>query len=230
MKEIPAVDLPITDLIEGKKVVIYTANNKGEFPNTFMKTFIPSSIPIDAEWFVGYTPIIIDGFNMLEIPDDIAKGLQSFNIINHSMKRYNQYNQMNENNEKLEIIMSDEDVAKQIEAKKYLLQYELVRLYDIKIKDLYTSYGLEKDTWAIQLEEAQSFKKDNMVDTPFLTNIAAIRKVSIETLVNKILSKSDEYKRNISTLIGNKQLFTDRIKSATTNEELNIIFDEIKIV
>jgi len=230
MTTIPEVDLPIKDLIEGKKVVVYTANNKGEFPNTFMKTFIPSSIPLETEWFVGYTPIIIDGFNMIEISDIIAKGLQSFNIVNHSFKRYNQYNEANMDNEKLEIIMSDEDIKNQIESKKVIINFELTRVYDKKIKELYVDYGREADTWTTQLYEAKLFKSDSNASVPFIENIATIRGITVDVLATKILEKSIKFTQEISTLIGTKQKFSDRVKTSNTNEELNDILSEINNV
>ena len=227
MTTIPEVDLPIKDLIEGKKIVIYTASNKGEFPNTFMKTFIPSSITLNGTWYVGYTPMIIEGFNMIEIPDIIAKGLQSFNIVNHSFKRYNQYNEANKDNEKLEIIMSDEDIKNQIASKKVIINFELIRVYDKKIKELYIDYGREADTWITQLDEAKLFKSDSNASVPFIENLAKIREITVDELATKIIEKVASFNLTMSTMIGTKQKFSDKVKKANTNEELNDILNEI---
>ncbi len=156
MTNIPEVDLPITESIIGKTVVIYTANNKGEFPNSFTKAFIPSSISLSNDWYVGYTPHIIDGFNMVEIPDIIAKGLQSYNVINGVTKKYDMYTVLNDGGKKLLIDMNAEELLNQLNSKKFLINFELTRIYDIKIKSLYIAYGSETDTWGIQLEEANT--------------------------------------------------------------------------
>jgi hypothetical protein len=230
MTTIPTIDLPISDKIIGKKVVIYTTNNKGEFPNSFMKVFIPSSIPIDMAWYVGYTPFIIDGFNMVEIPDIIAEGLQSFNIVNGSFKRYNQYNVANPNNDKLEIIMSESDLIKQLNAKKFLIQFELIRIYDNKIKELYTLYGSESDTWTTQLSEAKEYTKDQSAIIPFITNVASIRGIKVDDLVKTILQKAEVFTSTISTIIGNKQLFSDRVEAASNDSELISIINELSNV
>ncbi len=227
MTIIPEVDAPIADSITGKKVVIYTASNKGEFPNSFMKTFIPSSIPLANDWYVGYTPLIIDGFNMVEISDIIVKGLQSYNIVNGSSKRYDQYNVANPNNEKLEIIMSEEDITNQIASKKFLINFELTRVYDIKIKSLYVEYGSEADSWNIQLEEAKAFTIDNQASVPFIVNLATIREIPLTELVTLILAKADVFSLAMSTLIGNKQKFADKVKASLTDLELINIITEI---
>jgi len=227
MTNIPEVDLPIEEQIVGKLVVIYTANSRGEFPHSFTKSFIPSSIPLANDWFVGYAPYIIDGFNMVEIPDIIAKGLQSYNIINGSFKRYDQYNRANENNEKLEIIMSSEDIKNQLVSKKFLINYELRRVYDMKIKKLYVEYGNEVDTWNIQLEEAKAFTANNNTPTPFIANLATIRGIELSTLVTTILTKAEAFSIAMSTLIGTKQKFSDNVKVSTTDLELINIINEI---
>lgn len=224
---IPQIDLPREELITGKRMVIYTANEKGEFPNTFDKTFIPSSISLENQWFIGYTINIIDGFNMFEIPDIIGIGLQSYNIINGSIKAYNQYNIANPNLEKLEIVMSEEDIVNQIRSKKFLIEYELMRVYNKKLKLLYGNYGVEADTWNLQLTEANAYIADNNSVVPFITNLANIRGIDLLELANLIVAKALEFSIASSTLIGQKQLFLDRAKACSTNEELNVVLSDI---
>lgn len=230
MVTIPLIDVPRTDLITGKRLVIYTANEKGEFPNTFAKTFIPSSIPLENKWYVGYAIDIIGGFNMFEIPDIIGSGLQSYNIINGSFKAYNQYNILNPDSEKLEIVMSAEDITNQIASKKFLIDYELMRVYDKQLKLMYSTYGIEADTWTIQLTEAKAYIADINADVPFLTNLANIRGINLLELANLVMTKADQFSTYSSTLIGQKQLFADRAKACLTNEELNIVLADIDAI
>ncbi len=230
MVTIPQVDLPREELITGKRMVIYTANAKGEFPNTFAKTFIPSSIPLENQWFVGYAINIIDGFNMFEIPDEIGAGLQSFNIINGSFKAYDQYNVANPDLEKLEIIMSQEDIDNQIASKMFLIEYELMRVFDKQLKLIYSTYGTEADTWTIQLTEAKAYINDNAAEVPFITNLASIRGLVLLDLANRIIAKAELFSLASSTLVGQKQLFSDRAKACLTNEELNIVLADIDAI
>lgn len=227
MTNIPEVDLPITELIIGKIVVIYTANNKGEFPNSFTKAFIPSSISLSNDWYVGYTPHIIDGFNMVEIPDIIAKGLQSYNVINGVTKKYDMYTVLNDGGKKLLIDMNAEELLNQLNSKKFLINSELTRIYDIKIKELYISYGRESDTWTTQLSEAKEFTLDSTAIVPFIANMATIRGIELSDLVATILEKAKIFSLAISTLIGNKQLFSDRVSTSSTDLSLNTIITEI---
>ena len=53
--------------VEDKFLVIYTANKKGQMPNSFDKSVIPSSVPMNSRWYLGYTNKILEDFNMFKI-------------------------------------------------------------------------------------------------------------------------------------------------------------------
>jgi len=222
---IPEIDYPIINKVKDKKIVIYTANNVGEFPHNFTKSFIPSSIPIKLDWYVGYTNIILEDFNMIEISLDIAKGLQTFNIINHSKKRYDQYNRPNPNNEKKEIIMTDDELYLQVKAKKFLIEKEIIRMFDKKIDNLYKQYGRESDSWDIQYSEAIEYKNGDM-DTPFIDILSSERNISKEILIEKIITKNKEFKQIFAKIIAEKQILEDRLKIMDTDILLNLFIDE----
>ena len=230
MIQIPEIDSQIKELVQNKKIVLYTANSNGEFPHSFTKSFVPSAIPINLEWYVGYTPFIIEGFNMIEISYEISQGLQMFNIENGTFKRYDRYGLPNENDEKLEIIMTEVELSTQVKSKKFVLKQELKRLYDTKINLEYQSYGREADSWNIQLEEAKMFISDKSSDVPFIRNISEIRGVDLQLFVDTILKKADLFNKKLSSLIGNKQKLSDLIEKTTDNKGLNLLISKLNNV
>src|SRR5574344_1635738 len=210
-------DKDILELIEGKKVVLYTPNAKGEMPNSAVKQFIPSSIMIRLDnWFVGYTPEIIDGFNMIEIDTDIVEGLQYFNIINGSTVKYDVYGNLNPESEKKVITMNEEQIIKQVTAKKKVIKL------DSKLTVYFNQFSnVERNTWNSQLAEAQAYLKDHSVETPMLQIISTLRGLTLDEMVNKVILKSNEYQTMVATLIAEKQILESKIQAANTNEELN---------
>jgi len=63
----------------------------------------------------------------------------------------------------------------------------------------------ERDTFQIQETEALAYKTDSTANVPMITAIANTRGISIETLVDKILAKSDRFKVAVGTIMGAKQ-------------------------
>lgn len=216
-------DTNISDLIKNKIPVIYTANALGEYPNTFTKQFIPSSISVEGPWFVGYTPFIIEGFNMIPVSENILFGLQFFNIIDGSIKKYDKFGNFNDNNEKIKIILTDDEKKAQIEAKKIVVLEQLKLYSDKKINTLFSSYGTEKETWNIQIEEANNFK-NGIDDITFISVLAEKRGISLELLVEKIIEKNKIFREQSATIIGEKQNLVNKIKNSNSNEELNNIY------
>ena len=216
-------DKDILELIEGKKIVLYTPNTKGEMPNAAVKQFIPSSIMIRLDnWFVGYTPEIIDGFNMIEIDTDIAEGLQYFNIINGSTVKYDVYGNLNPESEKKVITMTEEQIIKQVTAKKKVMILETNRKLDSKLTVYFNQFSnVERNTWNSQLAEAQAYLKDHSVETPMLQIISTLRGLTLDEMVNKVIKKSNEYQTMVANLIAEKQILESKIQAANTNEELN---------
>ena len=175
------------------KSVVYRPNYKGEFPSNFMKRFIPSNISLGNGWYVGYSPFILDGFNMFEINLSILEGLQFFNIDNHSFEKYDRYNNMNENLEKKEILLTEDELKKQLSSIKYILLLHIDYIYNIKMKDLYGSYGKESDTWGLQLEEANKYLNDKNNEVKFLKAIAMERRISLDELASNIINNADNF-------------------------------------
>lgn len=223
-------DIEISDLIVGKKIVLYTPNEKGEMPNAAIKQFVPSSVNISLDrWFVGYTPEIINGFNMIEIPTEIAYGLQYFNIIDGTTKKYNMVGTINEDATKKLITLTEEQKALQIKAKKFVMILELNRKLDTKMVTYFNGFsGVEKSTWDLQLSEAMAYKNNTNSSSTVLNTMAEIRGITVDELADKVIQKATEYQLKVAKLIAEKQIIETHIQQTITDDELNtILFGEL---
>jgi hypothetical protein len=220
-----AIDTNIASEIEGKKIVLYTPNANGEMPNAAVKQFVPSSASINLDkWFLGYTPEIISGFNMVEVTEEIASGLQHFGIVDGTTKKYNANGDINENEAKELITLTEEQKAAQIISKKYVMVLEANRKLDAKLEAYFNNFStVEKSTWDLQLVEAKAFKVDNSVETPVLTSIASSRGITVSELADKVLEKAAVYQSMVATMIGEKQALETKIQNAADDVTLNTI-------
>ena len=74
----------------------------------------------------------------------------------------------------------------------------------------------EVETWAIQTQEYSRWMADNTAPIPYVTAIAAGRGISVDALMAKIGAKV----AGLAYLQGQQQAAEDRVKAATTREEL----------
>jgi lipopolysaccharide biosynthesis protein len=63
----------------------------------------------------------------------------------------------------------------------------------------------ERDTFPIQEAEARAYLQDNNANTPLIDAIAQNRGIDKEALVNKIITKADQLKTAIGSILGKKQ-------------------------
>lgn len=216
------VDVTLADLISGKKAVLYTPNNNGEMPNASVKQFVPSGINIGLdEWFVGYTPVIVSGYNMVELADEVLSGLQHFCVVDGVTAKYNAYGTMNENKEKVLITLTEAEKARQVIAKKFVLIVALNKKLDKKLESYFNQFSTtEKATWDLQLAEAKAFIADATASTPLLSEIASGRGITVSDLAQKVVEKASVYQTKVASLIGAKQSVESLIQAASTDAEL----------
>ena len=216
-------DIALAELTANKKIVLYTHNMNGEMPNASIKQFIPSTVMIPlGDWFMGYTPTIIDGYNMIEISEEIATGLQYFSIEDGVTKKYNAVGTLNPDGEKLLITLTDEQKVQQLVSKKYAMVVVLNKKLDRKLTSYFNQFSsVEKATWDIQLAEAKSYTADNTASTPILSTIATERGLTVDDLVGKVLVKASAYQEMVAKLIGEKQSLETKIQKSTLDSELN---------
>jgi len=213
---------------EEKILVLYRVNDKGEFPSTYTKAFIPSSVGLDLGWYLGYTPTIIDGFDMIIPDDEFIKGLELFGANNKDVKKYNKYGEFNEDFEKKPIEMTTDELEQQLSAKKKLIKMEIKRRNDKEISYLYTEYGRESDSWKYQYEEAVKYFIDKDEETPFLDTLLEYTQDTKDELVKKILEKDKEFRVKLAKLIGKKQFQNSEVDRIQSNEEAKSYIEKMK--
>ena len=86
----------------------------------------------------------------------------------------------------------------------------------------------EIDSFYRQEKEALAWKADHNAETPMLKQIALLRGVPFEILVQKVIEKSEMFAMVIGAIIGQRQQFEDRILVVTKPEELETIKNEVE--
>ena len=86
----------------------------------------------------------------------------------------------------------------------------------------------EIESFYRQEKEALAWQADNKVDTPMLKQIARVRGVPFEVLVEKVIEKASQFAVAIGVIIGQRQAFEDRLLATNTLEELTALEKEIE--
>lgn len=85
----------------------------------------------------------------------------------------------------------------------------------------------EIESFYRQEKEALAWQADKNTDAPMLKQIARIRNIPFEVLVQKVLEKSGQFAIAIGVIIGQRQAFEDRLLAIKTLEELTALEKEI---
>lgn len=86
----------------------------------------------------------------------------------------------------------------------------------------------EIESFYRQEKEALAWKADNKADTPMLKQIARVRGVPFDALVEKVIEKASQFAVAIGLIIGQRQAFEDRLLATKTLEELTALEKEIE--
>jgi hypothetical protein len=84
----------------------------------------------------------------------------------------------------------------------------------------------EVQSWSLQSKEARAWAEDKNAETPILDKIADVRGISPIKLKEKVFEKQESYNAMLAAVIGQRQSLQNRIESAQTIEDLEVI--EIK--
>ena len=84
----------------------------------------------------------------------------------------------------------------------------------------------ESQTWPIQLEEANRYLADNTSPTPFISG-ALNEGETVDDYANLIVSNNAEWSGYAGKVVLKRRSFEQRIKAATTVQELDQIINEI---
>ena len=86
----------------------------------------------------------------------------------------------------------------------------------------------EIESFYRQEKEALAWQVNNKADTPMLKQIARIRNIPFEVLVQKVIEKSEQFALAVGVIIGQRQAFEDRLLATNTLEEITALEKEIK--
>lgn len=86
----------------------------------------------------------------------------------------------------------------------------------------------EIESFYRQEKEALAWKADNKADTPMLKQIARVRGVPFEILVEKVIEKASQFAVAIGVIIGQRQAFEDKLLALSSQKELDELKKEIE--
>lgn len=85
----------------------------------------------------------------------------------------------------------------------------------------------EIESFYRQEKEALAWQADHSTSTPMLSQIARVRGVPLEMLIEKVIEKSAQFAVAIGIIIGQRQAFEDHLLALKTPEELTSLEQEI---
>lgn len=86
----------------------------------------------------------------------------------------------------------------------------------------------EIESFYRQEKEALAWQADHNTPTPMLSQIARVRGVPLEVLIEKVIEKSAQFAVAIGIIIGQRQAFEDRLLTLKASEELTALEQEIE--
>ncbi len=115
---------------------------------------------------------------------------------------------------------TQEEHDKLLKFEKIVLEGILVSIYKTRFveKNLFPT-DFEQQTWHIQEQEAKEYLSTGSSGT-LLSTLADNRGISVAVMADKILSKSNDYKRNVGNLLGTFQKHRSTINGFDKLEDL----------
>ena len=86
----------------------------------------------------------------------------------------------------------------------------------------------EIESFYRQEKEALAWQADHNIPTPMLSQIARVRGVPLDLLIEKVIEKSAQFAVAIGIIIGQRQAFEDRLLALKTPQELTALEQEIE--
>lgn len=126
------------------------------------------------------------------------------------------------------IISKEKQDALFAKEKEALLNRLANKADEIKTNLLVGYPQTEIESFYRQEKEALAWQADNKVDTPMLKQIARVRGVPFEVLVEKVIEKASQFAVAIGVIIGQRQAFEDRLLALSSQKELDALKKEIE--
>ena len=86
----------------------------------------------------------------------------------------------------------------------------------------------EIESFYRQEKEALAWQADHNTPTPMLSQIARVRGVPLDVLIEKVIEKSSQFAVAIGIIIGQRQAFEDRLVALKTPDDLTALEQEIE--
>lgn len=185
--------------------------------NTFAPDYLLQDNQDNQNW-VAVTDEEIDGISA-SITGGSAVWLEEGNI-KYSGKAPSEYYVFDSKSKSFKV--SEAKKTEFFKSKKESLLSTLSDKTD-KIKDgLLVGYPqAEIDSFYRQEKEALAWQVNNKADTPMLKQIAQIRNIPFDVLVQKVIEKSEQFALAVGAIIGQRQSFEDRLLALKNLEELS---------
>ena len=126
------------------------------------------------------------------------------------------------------VISKEKQKALFSKEKEALLNRLANKADDIKTSLLVGYPQTEIESFYRQEKEALAWKADNKADTPMLKQVARVRGVPFDVLVEKVIENASQFAVAIGLIIGQRQAFEDRLLATKTLEELTALEKEIE--
>ena len=195
------------------------------FFNLNTNTFAPGYLVTDSQNWVKVNDEEIDG-----ISDSITGGgavwLENGKI-KYSGKAPSEYHVFDFESKSFKV--SEDKKAEFFKRKKEILLNDLADKADAIKGGLLAGYPqTEIESFYRQEKEALAWVNDKNSDTPMLKQVARVRGIPFEILVEKVIEKASQFAVAIGVIIGQRQAFEDRLLALKTMEELTALEKEIE--
>lgn len=163
---------------------------------------------------------------VLEI-DTEENNLDGLYVINGKLVKTPKPSEFHEWNGAEWVISKEKQAALFADRKDKLLDKLANKADEIKSSLLVGYPQTEIESFYRQEKEALAWQADKNTDAPMLKQIARIRNIPFDVLVQKVLEKSGQFSLAIGVIIGQRQAFEDRLLALKTLEELTSLEKEI---
>lgn len=189
------------------------------------KTFAPDYLASEEQGWIEVNQDEIDGISA-SITGGGAVWLEN-GVIKYSGKAPSEYHIFDAKSKSFKV--SDEKKAEFFKRKKEALLNTLADKADAIKNGLLAGYPqTEIESFYRQEKEALAWRADNNADTPMLKQVARVRGVPFDVLVEKVVEKASQFAVAIGLIIGKRQAFEDRLLALKTMEELTALEKEIE--
>lgn len=193
--------------------------------NIETSTFAPDYLVTDNQNWVDVSAEEIDGISA-SITGGGAVWLEN-GAIKYSGKAPSAYHVFDSKSKSFKV--SDDKKSEFFQRKKETLLSTIADKADTIKSSLLVGYPqTEIESFYRQEKEALAWQADNNADTPMLKQVAKVRGISFEVLVQKVIEKSSQFALAIGEIIGKRQAFEDRLLATKTLEELTALEKEIE--